>query len=156
LPYDLAGKADLASGYLVSGGPSAPHARHLGLSGSFAPVVAAAASRTLAYGLVVLLLGAGSIYLSHRAEMLLGQPDSPVIVIDEVVGQLIALAACPVNFFAVGLGVLLFRAFDIFKPFPIGLINDRLGGGLGIVLDDVIAGIYAGLILIIVSGRVFS
>ncbi len=103
----------------------------------------------LGYGLAVVLLGVVSIYLSGRAEIYLQQADAPVIVIDEVVGQLITLAACPVNFYAVGLGVVLFRLFDIFKPFPIGLINARLGGGLGIVLDDVVAGLYAGLILVI-------
>ena len=103
----------------------------------------------LHYGLVVFLFGIGAVYLSGRAEILLQQKDSPTIVIDEVVGQLITLAACPVNFYAVGLAVLLFRIFDIVKPFPIGLINARLGGGLGIVLDDVVAGMYAGLILFI-------
>ncbi len=102
-----------------------------------------------AYGLVVLLLAVGSIYLSGRAEIFLQQKDSPAIVIDEVVGQLITLAGCPLDFFAVGLAVILFRIFDIFKPFPIGLINARLRGGLGIVLDDVVAGIYSGLILVI-------
>lgn len=103
-----------------------------------------------AYLLVVLLLGAGSIYLCGRAEVLLQRQDSPAIVIDEVVGQLIALAGCPAdNIYALGLGLVLFRIFDILKPFPIGLINARLHGGLGIVLDDVVAGIYAGLILVI-------
>jgi phosphatidylglycerophosphatase A len=102
-----------------------------------------------AYGLAVLLLMVGSIYLSGRAEILLQQADPPVIVIDEVVGQLITLAGCPLNFYAVGLGVILFRVFDIVKPFPIGLINARLKGGLGIVLDDVVAGVFAGLILVI-------
>lgn len=101
----------------------------------------------LGYSLAVVLLGVAGIYLSGRAELYLHQADSPVIVIDEVVGQLIALAACPVNFSAVVVGVVLFRIFDIVKPFPIGLINARLAGGLGIVLDDVVAGIYAGLIL---------
>lgn len=102
-----------------------------------------------AYGLVVLLLVVGSIYLSGQAEILLQQQDSPAIVVDEVVGQLIALAGCPFNFYAVVLAVILFRGFDIFKPFPIGLINSRLHGGLGIVLDDIVAGMYAGLILVI-------
>jgi phosphatidylglycerophosphatase A len=104
---------------------------------------------SVAYGLTVTLLGVAGIYLSGRAELYLQQADSPVIVIDEVVGQLIALAGCPVNVYAVGLGLVLFRLFDIFKPFPIGLINARLHGGLGIVLDDVVAGLYAGLILVI-------
>jgi phosphatidylglycerophosphatase A len=104
---------------------------------------------SLSYGLAVGLLGVASIYLSGRAELYLQQADSPVIVIDEVVGQLIALAGCPVNIYAVGLGLILFRIFDIFKPLPIGLINARVAGGLGIVLDDVVAGLYAWLILFI-------
>lgn len=103
----------------------------------------------LAYGLAVAFLGLASIYLCGRAELYLQQADSPVIVIDEVVGQLITLAACPVNAYAVGLGVVLFRLFDIFKPFPIGLIDARLHGGLGIVLDDVVAGLFAGLLLFV-------
>ena len=109
----------------------------------------------LHYGLAVLLLGIGSIYLSGRAESILQQADSPIIVIDEVVGQLIALAGCPLNVYAVGLAVIFFRVFDIFKPFPIGLINDRWRGGLGIVMDDVVAGIYAGLILVILRAWIF-
>jgi phosphatidylglycerophosphatase A len=101
----------------------------------------------LNYGLAVILLGVAGIYLSSRAETCLQQVDAPVIVIDEVVGQLISLAPCPVDWFAVGLGVVLFRLFDITKPFPIGAINSRLHGGLGIVLDDVVAGLFAGLVL---------
>jgi phosphatidylglycerophosphatase A len=101
------------------------------------------------YGLAMVLLGSVSIYLSGRAEVYLQRSDAPAIVIDEVVGQLITLTGCPFNLFSVGLGVVLFRVFDIFKPFPIGLINSRISGGLGIVLDDVVAGVYAGVILVI-------
>jgi len=109
----------------------------------------------LHYVLAVLLLGIGSIYLSGRAETILQRADPPIIVIDEVVGQLIALAGCPLNVYALGLSVILFRVFDIFKPFPIGLINDRWRGGLAIVLDDVVAGIFAGLILVILRAWIF-
>ncbi len=101
----------------------------------------------LGYASAVIFLGAAGIYLSGRAAGCLNQADAPVIVIDEVVGQLITLAPCPVNWAAVGLGVILFRFFDILKPFPIGAIDSRLRGGLGIVLDDVVAGLYAGLAL---------
>lgn len=100
-----------------------------------------------AYGLALVCLGLAGIYLSGRAAAGLGQADPPVIVIDEVVGQLLALAPCPAEWYAVALGVALFRCFDILKPFPIGTINDRLHGGLGIVLDDVAAGLVAGLVL---------
>lgn len=104
----------------------------------------------LSYGLIVFLLALGAVYLSGRAEVLLQRHDAPAIVVDEVVGQLIALANCPDNAAAVVLAVVLFRVFDIFKPFPIGYINARLQGGLGIVLDDSVAGIFAGCILALV------
>jgi phosphatidylglycerophosphatase A len=98
------------------------------------------------YSLVMLLLALSSVYLCDRAEVIVQQADPPVIVLDEVVGQLIALAGCPPQVSAVGLAVILFRLFDIVKPFPIGLINDRWRGGLGIVMDDVLAGVFAGLL----------
>jgi phosphatidylglycerophosphatase A len=101
------------------------------------------------YSLVVLLLALSSVYLSGRAEIIVQQADPPSIVIDEVVGQLIALAGCPPQVSAVALAVILFRLFDIVKPFPIGVINERWRGGLGIVLDDVLAGVFAGFLLII-------
>ena len=70
----------------------------------------------------------------------LQQADAPVIVIDEVVGQLITLAACPVNGYAVGLGVVLFRLFDICQTVSHRPDQRSPEGGLGIVLDDVVAG----------------
>jgi phosphatidylglycerophosphatase A len=106
---------------------------------------------TLGYCLTVALFAVAGIYISGLAEVYIQQADPPVIVIDEVVGQLIALAGCPVNFYLAVLGLALFRLFDIFKPFPIGLINTRLTGGLGIVLDDAVAGLYAGLILCVLA-----
>lgn len=109
----------------------------------------------MGYGLAVVFLAAGSIWVSGRAESYLQQADAPVIVIDEVVGQLITLAGCSGTLFEVGMGLALFRLFDISKPFPIGLINDRVGGGLGIVLDDVLAGIYAGIILAVLRRLIF-
>lgn len=101
----------------------------------------------LKYSLTIIVLIIGGIYLSGRAEALLKQHDAPVIVIDEVVGQLIALAGCPRNVFFMLMSLALFRLFDIVKPFPAGLINTRLTGGLGIMLDDVVAGLYAWLVL---------
>ncbi len=88
-----------------------------------------------------------AVWASHRAEIILGQRDSPRIVIDEIVGYLITMAFLPRNLTYLAGGFLFFRVLDIIKPFPAGTINDRLRGGLGVVLDDVVAGIYANLLL---------
>ena len=67
--------------------------------------------------------------------------------IDEIVGYLIAMTWLPLNWISLGLAFVLFRFFDILKPWPIREIDQRVGGGLGVVVDDVAAGIAASLIL---------
>lgn len=101
-------------------------------------------------GAVALLAGA-AVPLCGQAEATLARPDAPEIVLDEVVGQLVALAACDGSWGQIVLGVLLFRGFDILKPFPIRWANDRVPGGFGIVLDDVLAGMGAGFSLVVLS-----
>ena len=81
----------------------------------------------------------------------LGMHDHGSIVIDEIVGVLVALFQCPAGFGWVILTFLLFRAFDILKPWPIWLVDRNIPGGFGIMLDDLIAGVYT-LIIIQVSG----
>ena len=71
--------------------------------------------------------------------------DHPGIVWDEMVGVWIALAFLPVSWATVVLGFVFFRAFDILKPGAVGWADRRLSGGLGIMLDDVIAGVLANL-----------
>jgi phosphatidylglycerophosphatase A len=97
----------------------------------------------------VVLLGAG-VWASNRSCEITGVKDPHSIVIDEVSGQLIALtplALLPSTSIAgVVIGFLLFRLFDIFKPYPIRKL-ERLHGGLGVMADDVLAGIYAAGIL---------
>lgn len=77
------------------------------------------------------------------AEKILDRGDPGIVVIDEVVGQLITLAAAPFSVGAALLGFLLFRIFDVLKPFPVNWLDKRLHGGLGIMLDDVAAGLYS-------------
>jgi phosphatidylglycerophosphatase A len=84
---------------------------------------------------------------SHIAIRSGADQDPGWIVVDEVVGQWIVLAALPLNIFAYAIGFALFRLFDIWKPFPIRQVERRCGGGFGIMIDDVLAAIYA-LILI--------
>jgi phosphatidylglycerophosphatase A len=101
-------------------------------------------------GAVALLAGA-AVPLCGQAEATLARPDAPEIVLDEVVGQLVALTGCNGSAGQIVLGVLLFRGLDIVKPFPINWANERVPGGLGIVLDDVLAGMGAGLSLVVLS-----
>jgi len=88
-----------------------------------------------------------SCWVSERAEVLLGQKDSPRIVIDEAAGYLITMALLPCTYTTIAGGFLFFRVFDIIKPPPAGWINRQMKGGLGIVLDDAVAGGYANALL---------
>lgn len=97
-------------------------------------------------GVVAVLFIVGTI-CAGSAEKILDRGDPGIVVIDEIVGQLIALAAAPFHPVAALLGFVLFRAFDILKPFPINWLDKHIHGGLGIMLDDVVAGLYALLIL---------
>ena len=73
--------------------------------------------------------------------------DASEVVIDEVAGVWLTLAAIPLSLPALIAGFLLFRVMDIFKPFPANIADRRLPGGVGIMTDDMIAGLYAGLVL---------
>jgi len=99
------------------------------------------------YLITVLALIFLAAWVSTIAEALLQKKDAQVIVIDEVIGMLVTLAVVPFSIKAVMIGFVLFRIFDIWKPFPIRLCQDRWPGGWGVVGDDVVAGIYANLIL---------
>jgi phosphatidylglycerophosphatase A len=85
--------------------------------------------------------------IAGRAEILFQDRDARPIVIDEMVGFLITLLWLPLNFLTLCLGFVLFRLFDIVKPPPIGILEKRLHGGWGIVLDDVLAGVFANVTL---------
>ncbi len=89
-----------------------------------------------------LLFGAG-VWVCGTAARRLGVHDHPGIVWDEIVGYLVTMTAAPEGGWWVLAGFVLFRLFDIAKPFPIGLVDRRVGGGFGIMLDDLIAGLFA-------------
>ncbi len=92
----------------------------------------------------LMLLG---VWVTARTERDLGVHDHPGIVFDEIVGQLIALVLAPAHWVWLLIGFGLFRLFDIWKPWPIRWLNNRVPGGWGIMLDDVAAGIAAALCL---------
>jgi phosphatidylglycerophosphatase A len=85
--------------------------------------------------------------VSDRAERILGRPDDPRVVIDEVVGYLVTMTAMPPTAWTMLLGFMLFRVFDIAKPWPCRALDRRVHGGLGIMIDDVMAGVYAWAVL---------
>jgi phosphatidylglycerophosphatase A len=89
-------------------------------------------------------------WLAGRAEQIFGEQDNQRIVIDEVMGLLVTMAAVPLTWQYLLAGVVLFRIFDVLKPPPIRLIERTVKGGYGVVFDDVLAGIYAQISLRIV------
>lgn len=101
----------------------------------------------LVYALVTVLLFVLGVRVSDQVSKSLGVHDYPGIVWDEVVGYLITMFLAPVNLYTVIAGFVLFRIFDIWKPYPIRAIDEKVQGGMGIMLDDVLAAIPAWLIL---------
>jgi phosphatidylglycerophosphatase A len=83
------------------------------------------------------------VFSAGAAEKIVDRGDPSLVVIDEIVGQLLALSLAPAHPAAALAGFALFRLFDILKPFPVGWVDTHLHGGLGIMLDDVVAGLYA-------------
>ena len=73
----------------------------------------------------------------------LGTPDPPAVVWDEIAGMLVALLALPPGWYWWLVAFVLFRAFDVLKPWPIGWLDRRIRGGAGIMVDDLVAGAFA-------------
>ena len=96
-------------------------------------------------GAIVAVFAIG-VWAASGTEVALGRKDPGVVVIDEVLGMLITLALVPVSIAGVVLGFVLFRVLDIIKPYPAAQLED-LHGGLGIMADDAVAGLYSHLLL---------
>jgi len=75
----------------------------------------------------------------------LGKDDPSAVVWDEIVGYLVTMIAAPAGWVWVVIGFVLFRLFDILKPWPISIADRELHGGFGIMFDDVIAGVFAAI-----------
>jgi phosphatidylglycerophosphatase A len=102
------------------------------------------------YELTIITFFFLSSWISEKAERHWGKRDHPRIVIDEMMGFLITMLWLPKTTLFIILGFFLFRFFDIVKPPPIRLL-ERVKGGYGVVLDDVLAGVYSNIILQIIS-----
>ncbi len=100
----------------------------------------------LFYGVAFLLVLPLSFWSSGRAEKIFGAKDSGLIVIDEIVGFIVTMFMIPFGIKYIVAGFLLFRFFDITKIYPANAM-EKLGGGPGVVMDDVVAGIYSNLSL---------
>lgn len=87
------------------------------------------------------------VYLCGKTALDINYHDHPGIVWDEVVGYLITMIFIPFGYLNMGLAFLLFRFFDILKPWPIRYVDSKVAGGIGIMLDDVLAGVYANICL---------
>jgi phosphatidylglycerophosphatase A len=96
--------------------------------------------------LLVALFLAGIPICAHAARRL-GVHDHPGIVWDEIVGYLITMTLAPSGWMWVVLGFVLFRFFDIVKPWPIRWLDRKVGGGFGIMVDDLLAGVFAAAVL---------
>ena len=114
----------------------------------------ATGSSLVAVVLVLILVSAVvGIWAGTRTEQLLGRKDPGKIVVDEVAGQFIALF--PITLFtswsitAVIVSLILFRFFDIVKPYPANRLQD-LKGGAGVMFDDLVAGVYAAVVVLVI------
>jgi len=135
----------LATGFYVGYIPFAP--------GTFGTLVGlpfcllfALISTKAAFVLTFIFIGI-AIGIAHQAEKYLQKKDPGPIVIDEMAGILVTFWAIPFNAETAVMGFYIFRILDIAKPAPIRYLEKHLPGGAGIVLDDVLAGIFANLIL---------
>ena len=98
------------------------------------------------YWLAVLLATVIGVYICGRATAKLGVHDHSGIVWDEFVGLWIAMAFLSPTFGSIICGFILFRFFDIVKPWPIGWLDKKLQGGTGITIDDIVAGVFSAVI----------
>lgn len=105
----------------------------------------------LVYSTVMVLVVLTGIWICGNAADKLGVHDYSGIVWDEIAGYLITMWLAPFSWQAMSVGFILFRIFDILKPWPIKRIDRDMQGGLGIMLDDVLAGIFAALVLMSVQ-----
>ena len=98
---------------------------------------------------LILLFVLGVVVCGYTARVL-GVHDHPAIVVDEIVGYLVTMFMVPPTPVFIVTGFLLFRVFDILKPWPIGVVDKSVKGGLGIMLDDLIAALFSLLIIQII------
>jgi len=100
----------------------------------------------------VLAISIVAIFEINKYEKRYDLHDPKEIVIDEVAGMWLVLVIVPGDWISILLGFVFFRAYDIFKPSIIGRVDRKLKGGMGVMLDDILAGFFAGLSVLILLG----
>ncbi len=106
----------------------------------------------LAYLLMLAVLFLVGLWACDKTAQELGASDPGAIVWDEILGFLVTMALAPPGWIWILLGFILFRLFDILKPWPIGALDRQVKGGLGILLDDLVAGVMAwGLLQLLIA-----
>ena len=103
--------------------------------------------RRVQYAAVTAALWVAGVYICETTAGDLGMKDPGSIVWDEIVGYLVAMFGLPFRWQWVAGGFVLYRLFDVWKPQPIAWVEDEFGVGVSIMADDVVAGIYAGVVL---------
>lgn len=106
-----------------------------------------AQTSNMLYSVMTVIATVAGCWICGKAADKLGEHDFGGIVWDEVAGYLITMWLVPFSWKALILGFILFRIFDILKPWPIKWVDQKVQGGVGIMLDDVLAGIFANLLL---------
>jgi phosphatidylglycerophosphatase A len=142
------------SGFLAYGFGSGLAPWAPGTFGTLAAVPFAPLLKQLAlpvYLVVLVALFALGVAVCTRASERLGRHDPGGIVWDEMVGYWLTIVLLPLHWGWLAAGFVAFRFFDILKPWPIRAVEKRFGGGLGIMLDDIVAALYALLVLRLVA-----
>ena len=135
----------LAFGFGAGCSPKAPGTMGTLLAvGLYLPLSHLSLPLYLAVLVTVVVVG---IWICDRASRDLGVHDHPGIVWDEIAGYLLTMLAAPAGWVWIIAGFALFRLFDIWKPWPIGWLDRHVGGGFGIMLDDLVAGVFAAVCL---------
>ena len=125
-----------------------------GTFGSLAGLIIGYALNLINYNLffiIIPMLFILGVIASNTYQKQTGEKDSSVIVIDEVVGQLIAMMFVMDNYVLVFISFIIFRLFDIYKPWPASYADKKMTGGFGVMLDDVFAGIYTAIFIFLIS-----
>lgn len=99
------------------------------------------------YLTVTCLLIIAGIWICDKVSRDIGVHDHGGIVLDEVAGYLVVMIAVPVNIWTLSVAFAIFRLFDIVKPWPINWLDKKVEGGLGIMMDDLLAGIYGAAVM---------
>jgi phosphatidylglycerophosphatase A len=129
----------VATGFGAGLAPVAPGTVGSAVTGLVLWLVPFSPSALITFFVVVTVVGT---WAAHHAERALGQKDPSAIVIDEVAGMTLSVLALPLTPGVLATAFVLFRVFDVVKPFP-ARVSQRLPGGAGVMIDDLIAGLYA-------------